>query len=69
MKITGVLLIAIGLVLTAFTAVKFFTKEKVVSLGELEITAQKPHYLSWSPIIGIAIVSIGAFIFWKSLNK
>lgn len=69
MKEIGVLLIVVGLGLTTFTAIKFFTKEKIISLGVLEITTQKPHYLSWSPFIGIAVVGIGAFVVWKSSKK
>ena len=59
MKKAAIIIIIIGLVLTLFTAFKFFTREKVVDLGRVEITRDKPHFISWSPLIGIAIMGIG----------
>jgi len=69
MKSTGLVLIVIGLLLTLFTAFKFFTKEKVVDLGPVEISRDIPHYLSWSPVIGIVIMVIGAIIVWQGSKK
>ncbi len=69
MKFTGLVLIVIGLVLTLFTAFKYFTKEKVVDLGPVEISRDMPHYLSWSPMIGIVIMVIGAIIVWQGSKK
>lgn len=52
----------IGVILTLFTAITFFTKKKVVDIGSVEITADKPHRLSWSPLIGVAIIGVGGVI-------
>jgi cytochrome b subunit of formate dehydrogenase len=69
MKYTGIAIILIGLGLTIFSAFTFFTKEKVVDIGKLEITRDKPHNLSWSPLIGIAVMGIGGVVLWKSYKK
>jgi len=69
MKALGIVLIVLGLGLTIFTAVKFFTTEKVVEIGKLEITRDKPHYYSWSPVIGIVIAVAGGAILFKSTAK
>jgi LPXTG-motif cell wall-anchored protein len=69
MKITGISILLIGLVITIFTAFTFFTKEKVVDLGAVEITRDKPHHLNWSPLIGIAVMGIGGFVLWRSNKK
>jgi hypothetical protein len=63
MKKAAISIIIVGLILTLFTAVKFFTKEKVVDIGEVQITRNKPHNLSWSPLIGIAVIGIGGVFF------
>ena len=63
MKEAGISIIILGLILTLFTAVKFFTKEKVVDIGEVQITRNKPHNLTWSPFIGIAVMVIGGVVF------
>ncbi len=59
----------IGLLLTIITAVTFFTREKVVDIGQLEITANKRHHLKWSPLVGIAVIGVGGLVFWQSPKK
>jgi uncharacterized membrane protein YidH (DUF202 family) len=62
MKKIGILIMAIGLLLTIITTVTFFTKEKVIDIGKVEITRDKPHHLNWSPLIGIAVIGIGGVV-------
>ncbi|MCK9399764.1 MAG: hypothetical protein M0Q51_07170 [Bacteroidales bacterium] len=69
MKTAGIFIILLGLGLTIFTAFTFFTKEKVVDIGKIEITRNKPHYLNWSPLIGIAVMGIGGVVLWRSYKK
>jgi hypothetical protein len=69
MKIAGIIIILIGLGLTIITATTFFTKEKVVDIGKIEITRNKPHHLNWSPLIGVAMMGIGGVVLWQSSKK
>jgi hypothetical protein len=69
MKTTGIILIVIGLLLTIFTAVKVFTKEKVVDLGQVEVTHDKPHKVSWSPVVGVVVMGIGGIMLWQGSRK
>lgn len=69
MKVTGIVLIIIGFVLTIVTTFKFFTKEKVVDLGFVEITTEKPHEINWSPLIGVAVIVIGGVVLWQGSKK
>jgi len=62
MKKAGIVILIIGLALTIFTTVTYFTKEKVVDLGEIEITANKRHNLNWPPLIGIAVMVVGGVL-------
>ncbi len=62
MKKTGIALIIAGLILTVFTAFTFFTKEKVVDIGDVHITRNAPHNMRWSPLIGVAIAGIGGVL-------
>lgn len=59
MKRTGIIVLVIGLVITVFTGFNFMTREKVVDLGKLEITQNKKHGISWSPVIGIIVMVVG----------
>jgi hypothetical protein len=69
MKKTGIFIVLIGLGLTILTAFTFFTKEKVVDLGKIEITRNKPHHLNWSPLIGIVIMGIGGGLLWQASRE
>lgn len=69
MKKAGIIIIIIGLVLTIFTAFTFFAKEKVVDIGAIEITQNKPHRLTWSPLIGIAVIGVGGIILFQANRK
>lgn len=66
MKTTGIVIIIIGIFLTIFTAFTYFTKEKVVDIGKLEISRDKPHNLNWSPLIGVFVIGVGGVILWRS---
>lgn len=69
MKIIGIVIMIIGLGMTIFTAVTFFTREKVVDLGVLEVTRNEPHYLNWSPFIGMGIMVVGGFLILQARKK
>jgi hypothetical protein len=69
MKKAGIVIFILGVILTIFTAFTFFTREKVVDIGKLEITANKPHHLSWSPLIGIALMGVGGSVMLISRSR
>jgi hypothetical protein len=69
MKKAGIVILIIGLILTIFTTVTYFTKEKVVDFGKVEITANKRHHLNWSPLIGIAVMAVGGVLFFVPFKK
>lgn len=69
MKTLGYIVMLIGLGLTIFTTITVFTREKIVDLGVVEITQNQPHYLNWSPFVGISVLVIGAFIILWSRKK
>jgi hypothetical protein len=69
MKSLGIALLIIGFIMTLFTSFQFFTKEKVVDLGKVEITRQKPNYMSWSPAVGLVIMGVGGLVLWQVSKK
>jgi len=66
MKKAGIIIMTLGFLLTIFTAFTFFTREKVVDIGSLKITANKPHHLNWSPLIGVAVMVVGGVVIFVS---
>jgi len=69
MKKVGIFIIVLGLGLTIFTAVTYFTRENVAKIGDVRITANKRHHLTWSPLIGVAVMAVGGIIVWQSPKK
>ena len=69
MKKAGIAIIIVGLLLTIITTFTFFTREKVVDIGNLEITANKRHHLKWSPLVGIAVMGVGGVVLLMSSKK
>jgi hypothetical protein len=63
MKKTGLIILAIGLVLTVMSGFNFYTKEKVVDIGKIEINHNKRHSFDWSPILGISVLVVGAGVY------
>lgn len=69
MKKIGLILIVIGLVTAVFTGFGFFTREKVVDIGDLEITANKRHDVEWSPILGLVTATVGAVLYFVGARR
>ncbi len=69
MKNAGIIILIIGLVVTIVTGLTFVTREKVVDIGKLEINANKKHSLSWSPVVGVVMMAIGAGVYLTGTKK
>jgi hypothetical protein len=69
MKKAGIAIIIVGLLLTVITAFTYFTREKVVDIGKVEITANKRHHVAWSPLIGIAVMGVGGVVLLVASKK
>jgi len=69
MKKIGIVIFAIGVLITAVTGFTYVTREKVVDLGSVEITANKRHYMDWSPIAGVVVMAIGAVVYFVGEKK
>lgn len=69
MKKAGIIILIAGLILTIFTAFTVFTREKVVDIGSLEITANKPHHLNWSPLVGVTVMVVGGVLYFMAPKR
>jgi len=69
MKNAGIIIMVIGLAITLFTGFTYFTREKIVDIGELEITANKRHTMAWSPIAGVVVMVVGAGVYMVGMKK
>jgi uncharacterized membrane protein YidH (DUF202 family) len=69
MKTTGIVLLIIGFLLTIYTSFSFFRKEKVLDVGNVEVTANKKENVNWSPIVGVVLMVVGGVVLWQSSKK
>jgi uncharacterized membrane protein YidH (DUF202 family) len=61
-KTLGIVLIAIGIAMIVYTGFNFITKEKVVDLGPIEISAEKSHTVQWPPVVGVVLIVGGIVV-------
>lgn len=69
MKGLSIALVVVGVILMVVTGVKYFTREKVVDVGKLEITKEKPHWVTWSPFVGAGLLVIGGILYFTGNKK
>ena len=69
MKAAGAFILVIGLLMTAYSGYTYVTREKVLELGLLEITAEKEHSVEWQPYVGIATALAGGAILLYSRKR
>jgi drug/metabolite transporter (DMT)-like permease len=69
MKKAGIAIIVVGLIFTIITGFKYFTREKVLDIGSLKITASTPHRVNWSPLLGVGIMIAGGAVLVFGKNK
>ena len=60
-RLIAIVLIAIGIVAFAYQGITYTTREKVVDIGPLHMTAEKTKTLPLPPIVG-AIALVGGIV-------
>ena len=58
----GIVLIAIGIVSFAYQGITYTTKEKVIEIGSVEVTAEKNKTIPLPPILGAAALIGGVIL-------
>ncbi|MFW5793679.1 MAG: hypothetical protein ACOCWC_05295 [Bacteroidota bacterium] len=62
MKKIGIILIIIGIAITILSGISLKTEEKVLEIGNVEITHEKDKELSWPRWAGIAVFTGGVVV-------
>ena len=58
---TGIILIVIGIIAFAYQGITYTTREKVVDIGPIQVTADKTRTLPLPPIVG-AVTLVGGIV-------
>ena len=69
MKQAGLAIFVIGVLIKIFTGFKYVTREKVVNIGDIQISRDKTHNLAWSPLVGVAVMAVGGVVFFLGRKK
>jgi len=64
----GIILIVIGIVALAYQGITYTTKEKVVDIGPIQMTAEKTKTLPLPPIVG-GVALVGGIVLLVMGNK
>ena len=67
MKTIGIILIILGIVIFAYQGITYKSREKIVDVGSVQVTAEKTRTISLPPIVGgiahvggIALLLVGS---------
>jgi len=64
----GIILIVLGIVAFAYEGITYTTREKVIDLGPMQMTAERTRTLPLPPIVG-AIALIGGIVLLVAGSK
>lgn len=62
------LIMIVGLLITLYTGFKYVTTDKIVEIGNFQITAEKANWIEWSPWVGVAVIIVGGIMVYAQ-NK
>ncbi|MGE5300212.1 MAG: DUF3185 domain-containing protein [Acidobacteriota bacterium] len=66
--LTGIILIVIGIAALAYQGITYTTREKVVDLGPIQVTADKTKTVPLPPILG-GIALVGGIVLLVMGNR
>ncbi len=59
MKLAGIILIVLGALALAYQGIRYTTREKVVDLGPIEVTAEDRKTIPLPPVVGGVALAAG----------
>jgi len=69
MVIIGIILIVLGIAVFAHQGITYTTREKVVDIGPIQVTAEKTRTLPMQPIMGAIAVVGGIVLLFMGIRK
>ena len=69
MRILAVVLIVLGVLMFAYPAITYTTRDEVVDLGPIEVTQEERHRVPLSPILGGVAVAAGIILLFTGRRR
>lgn len=60
--LVGVVCIVFGLAALAYQGITYTTREKVIDVGPVQVTAEKEHVIWLPPLLGVVAVGTGVVL-------
>ena len=65
----GIILLVVGCLALAYQGFTYTTREKVIDVGPVQVTAEKEKTISLPPLIGALAVGTGAVFLFAGLRR
>ena len=62
----GIVLIVLGAIALAYQGFSYTTREKVIDMGPLQVSADEKHTVPLPPILGALAIAAGAIILFRA---
>lgn len=69
MKKIGLVILLVGILLAVVTGISYVTKEKVIDIGEIQVSRDKDHDVAWSPLLGLGLIVVGGVMYGVGVKK
>jgi hypothetical protein len=69
LAIIGVLLIVFGILALSIQSITYFTTERAVDIGPLQIDVQRPHTIVFHPVAGAVAVFAGLVLVMVGVKR
>ena len=60
MRLLGIILVVVGVICLAVPSVTFWTQERAVDAGFIQIDVQRPHTIILNPVVGVISLIAGS---------
>lgn len=61
-RLIAFVLLAVGIIALIYQGITYTTREKVVDLGPIEVTAEKTKTIPLRPVVGLIALAAGALL-------
>ncbi|PQJ12775.1 hypothetical protein CJD36_003230 [Flavipsychrobacter stenotrophus] len=69
MRVTGIILIVMGILLMVFSGINFKTEKKVADIGPIEINKEENNHIGWPTYAGGIVLIAGVVVLVAGRKK
>jgi hypothetical protein len=69
MKLAGIILVVLGVLALAYQGIRYTTREKLIDLGPLKVTASERKTIPLPPIVGGVALAAGIVLILTERKK